>query len=581
MIERLQHVFALSEKGARDFVKAVIWSFVCNVSLMLPVGAVLGTVRHMISSIEDGTSPVQGMWPYIAGAVLVLAVLFVLHYFQYASLYLATYQESASRRISLAETLRRLPLSFFGDRDLSDLTSTMISDCSGLDEMFSHYIPQLYASVLSTAFIGVCMLCIDWRMAIAALWVMPVAVLLTAGSKRLQDAYGTKNILAKRAVTDNIQECLETVRDIKASSRQEEYLAELDKRLIASEKSAISSELVTGVFVSSAQAFLHIGLATTVLVGTGLFAKGELDFLYFLGFLFAAARLYDPLGSVLQNIAATFSAKLKIDRMREILEQPTQTGSDVCEPENFDIVFDHVNFSYRENEGVLKDVSFTAKQGQVTALVGPSGGGKSTACKLAARFWDIQGGRITLGGIDISKIDPETLLKHYSFVFQDVVLFRDTVLENIRLGRRDATDEEVYAAARAARCDEFIRELPDGYNTLVGENGSTLSGGERQRISIARALLKDAPIILLDEATASLDVENETAVQEAISRLVKNKTVLIIAHRMRTVTGADRIVVLADGRVAESGTPEELSRKDGFYARMVKLQTESGNWTLG
>lgn len=580
MIGRLQHVFALSEKGAKDFVKAVAWCFVCNVSLMLPVGAVMAVVQYLLNVLEykDG---VQGnLWTYTGTGLLVLAVLFVLHYFQYAALYLATYKESASRRISLAETLRRLPLSFFGNWDLSDLTATMISDCSSLDQMFSHYIPQLFASIGSTLFIGICMFCFDWRMALAALWVLPVAVILTAGSRKLQDTFGTKNILAKRAVTDGIQECLENIRDIKACSRQKVYLQELDGRLAEAERCAIHSELATGVFVCSAQAFLRIGLATTVLTGVGLMAKGELSFLYFLGFLFAAARLYDPLGLVLQNIAATFSAKLNINRMRAILEQPVQTGSDVCEPDSFDIVFDHVKFSYREDEDVLEDVSFTAKQGQVTALVGPSGGGKSTACKLAARFWDIQGGRITLGGLDIASIDPETLLKHYSFVFQDVVLFRDTILENIRLGRRGASDEEVYAAARAARCDEFIRELPDGYQTMVGENGSTLSGGERQRISIARALLKDAPIILLDEATASLDVENETQVQEAISRLVENKTVLIIAHRMRTVTSADRIVVLDGGKAAEQGTPQELYEKGGVYTRMVKLQSESQNWAL-
>ncbi len=580
MIRRLQHVFALSEKGAKDFVKAVIWCFFCNVSLMFPVGIVMATVQYMLDTLETGGDPAEKVWVYTGIAVLVLAVLFLLHYFQYAALYLATYKESASRRVALAETLRRLPLSFFGNRDLSDLTATMIADCSSLDQMFSHYIPQLFASIFSTLFIGTCMFCFDWRMAAAALWVLPVAVLLTAGSKKLQDMFGTKNILAKRAVADNIQECLETIRDIKACNRQEEYLRGLDEKLEEAEGCAIKSELVTGVVVCTAQAFLRIGLATTVLVGAGLITSGELPFLYFLGFLFAAARLYDPLGLVLQNIAATFNAKLQINRMRTILEQPAQEGSTECDPPNFDITFDHVKFAYREDEGVLNDVSFTARQGEVTALVGPSGGGKSTACKLAARFWDIQEGKITLGGTDISTVDPETLLKHYSFVFQDVVLFRDTVLENIRLGRRGATDEEVYEAARAARCDEFIRELPKGYQTMIGENGSTLSGGERQRISIARALLKDAPIILLDEATASLDVENETAVQEAISRLVKNKTVLLIAHRMRTVTGADKIVVLSDGTVAEQGTPEELYRKNGIYTNMVRLQTESREWSL-
>ena len=572
MIRKLQHVFALSEKGARDFVKAVVWCFLCNVGLMLPVGVVMATLQYLLETLETGGDPAAKVLVYTGGAAAVLALLFLLHWFQYASLYLATYQESAARRIALAETLRKLPLSFFGTRDLSDLTSTMIADCSSLDQMFSHYIPQLFASILSTVFIGVCMFCFDWRMALAVLWVLPAAVLLTAGSKKLQDAFGTRNILTKREVADAIQEDIEAIRDIQSCNRQEACLQELDRRLEAAEQSSIRSELITGVFVCSAQAFLRIGLATTVLVGAELLTGGELSFLYFLGSLFAAARLYDPLGLVLQNIAATFNAKLKIERMRAIQEQPVQTGVETCEPENFDIVFDHVKFAYRDGESVLEDVSFTARQGQVTALVGPSGGGKSTACKLAARFWDIQGGKITLGGIDISTVDPETLLKHYSFVFQDVVLFRDTILENIRLGRRGATDEEVYAAARAARCDEFVRELPEGYQTVVGENGSTLSGGERQRISIARALLKDAPVILLDEATASLDVENETAVQEAISRLVKDKTVLIIAHRMRTVAGADHVVVLADGGVAQEGAPAELLAQNGLYRQMAERQ---------
>ena len=572
MIRKLQHVFALSEKGARDFVKAVAWCFLCNVGLMLPVGVVMATLQYLLETLETGGDPAAKVLVYTAGAAAVLALLFLLHWFQYASLYLATYQESAARRIALAETLRKLPLSFFGTRDLSDLTSTMIADCSSLDQMFSHYIPQLFASILSTVFIGVCMFCFDWQMALAVLWVLPAAVLLTAGSKKLQDAFGTRNILTKREVADAIQEDIEAIRDIQSCNRQEACLQELDWRLEAAEQSSIRSELITGVFVCSAQAFLRIGLATTVLVGAELLTGGELSFLYFLGFLFAAARLYDPLGLVLQNIAAIFNAKLKIERMRAIQEQPVQTGVETCDPENFDIVFDHVKFAYRDGESVLEDVSFTARQGQVTALVGPSGGGKSTACKLAARFWDIQGGKITLGGIDISTVDPETLLKHYSFVFQDVVLFRDTILENIRLGRRGATDEEVYAAAWAARCDEFVRELPEGYQTVVGENGSTLSGGERQRISIARALLKDAPVILLDEATASLDVENETAVQEAISRLVKDKTVLIIAHRMRTVAGADHVVVLADGGVAQEGAPAELLAQNGLYRQMAERQ---------
>ncbi|HIT14684.1 MAG TPA: ABC transporter ATP-binding protein [Candidatus Scatomonas merdigallinarum] len=581
MTKKLQHLFALSEKGAKDLVKAVIWCFVCNVSLMLPVGAVLLTARHLLDSLEKGTSPMNGFWIYAGSGAAVLILLFILHWFQYASLYLATYQESASRRVSLAETLRRLPLSFFGNRDLSDLTSTMIADCSSLDQMFSHYVPQLFASLFSTLVIGIAMFLSDWRMALAVLWVVPAAVLLTAGSKNIQDSFGAKNILNKRAVADCIQEGLETIREIKACSRQKAYMRKLEEKLAAMEKGSIHSELATGVFVCSAQAFLRLGLATTILTGGALLAAGELSFLYFLGFLFAAARLYDPLGLVLQNIAATFNTKLQIQRMRSILEQPVQKGTEDFTPQNYDISFDHVSFAYREGDGVLEDVSFTARQGEVTALIGPSGGGKSTACKLAARFWDASRGTVTLGGIDVSTVEPETLLKYYSMVFQDVVLFRDTVMENIRLGRRDATDEEVLAAARAARCEEFVRNLPQGYQTMIGENGSTLSGGERQRISIARALLKDAPVILLDEATASLDVENESAVQEALSRLLQGKTVLVIAHRMRTVAGADHIVVLERGRVAQQGTPEELMRKGGLYRRMAELQKETAQWKLG
>ena len=580
MTKKLQHVFALSEKGAKDLVKAVIWCFVCNVSLMIPVGVVLFTVQHLLDSMENENNPANGFWMYTGLAAVVLFLLFLLHWFQYASLYLATYKESANRRISLAETLRRLPLSFFGNRDLSDLTSTMIADCSSLDQMFSHYVPQLFASVFSTLVIGAAMFLCDWRMALAVLWVVPVAILLTAGSKKIQDSFGTKNILSKRAVADYIQEGLETIREIKACGRQEIYIDKLEEKLAAMERGSIHSELATGVFVCSAQAFLRLGLASTILTGGMLLAGGELSFLYFLGFLFAAARLYDPLGLVLQNIAATFNTKLQIERMRSILEQPVQEGTEKFTPQNFDIVFDHVSFAYREGDGVLDGVSFIARQGEVTALIGPSGGGKSTACKLAARFWDASGGKVTLGGVDVATVDPETLLKYYSMVFQDVVLFRDTVMENIRLGRRGATDEEVIAAAKAARCDAFIRKLPKGYQTMIGENGSTLSGGERQRISIARALLKDAPVILLDEVTASLDVENESAVQEALSRLLQGKTVLVIAHRMRTVAGADHIVVLENGHVVQQGTPEELMEQGGLYRRMVELQKEASDWKL-
>ncbi len=580
MIAKIQKVFALSERGAKDLVKATLLTIASNLSLMFPVGLLITVLKNLIDAIQNGTSRTEGIWGYTAAALVLVILIYVIHWLQYKSLYIATYTESANRRVGLAEKLRELPLSFFGKRDLSDLTATLMADCSSLEQAFSHYIPQLFGTVISTLLIITGLLCMDWRMGLAVLWVVPFSVLLVAGSKWLQDKFGLRNILAKRAATDGLQELLETVKDIKACNQKENYLAGLVKKLNHSEKSAIHSELTTGVFVSSAQAFLRLGVATTVLVGLNLLTTSQINLTTFLIFLIVAAQVYDPLNACFIHLAATFNAKLQIERMRAIEDEPIQTGTKTYTPQGYDITFQNVRFAYNKNEGVLENVSFTAKQGEVTALVGPSGGGKSTAARLSARFWDSNAGKITLGGVDVTSVEPETLLTHFSIVFQDVVLFHDTVMENIRLGRREATDEEVIAAATAAQCSDFVKKMPNGYNTVIGENGSTLSGGERQRISIARALLKNAPVILLDEATASLDVENETAVQKALSGLIRNKTVLIIAHRMRTVMGADKVVVLADGHVAEMGKPEDLLSQNGIFSRMVALQTESQNWAL-
>ncbi|WOC32468.1 MULTISPECIES: ABC transporter ATP-binding protein [Caproicibacterium] len=580
MIRKIQKTFALSEKGAGDLVRAVLWTIAANLSLMLPVALLVNVLMHLTEAIQKGRNPAAGIWGYTAIGVFLSALIYLVHHFQYGSLYVATYTESAQRRVTLGEKLRELPLSFFGRRDLSDLTATLMADCSSLEQAFSHFIPQLFGTILSTALIAVGLLFFDWRMGLAVLWVLPFSALLIFGSRRLQDRFGTRSILTKRAATDGMQELLETVKDIKACNQKETYLYGLQKKLHRAESAAIHSELATGIVVTSAQAFLRLGIATTVLVGIRLLVAGQISLTVFLIFLVVAAQIYDPLNICFMNLAATFNAKLQIERMRAIEEEPVQTGTKHFAPKRYDIVFDHVRFAYKEDEGVLKDVSFTAKQGEVTALVGPSGGGKSTAAKLAARFWDVNGGRVTLGGVDVSTVEPETLLKNYAIVFQDVVLFHDTVLENIRLGRRDATDSEVLAAAKAAQCDDFVQKMSAGYQTVIGENGSTLSGGERQRISIARALLKNAPVILLDEATASLDVESETAVQQALSELIQNKTVLIIAHRMRTVLGADKVVVLADGKAVEAGVPAELLRQDGTFRRMVSLQSENQNWAL-
>lgn len=580
MSRYLQRKFALSEQGGKDLTKAIFSCALTNIGLMFPMGILLVFLERLLGPLVGIEAPVMGMAGYMGISVLLLAVIFAVERLQYNTTFLASYKESAQMRIRLAERLRTLPLSFFGKRDLADLTTTIMADCAFVEKAFSHFIPELIGALISTMLIGIGFLAADWRMGLAVLWVAPVSFLLAAGTRPMVDRMERRQKGRKIAASDGIQECIENIQDIKANNQREEYLKGLDQKLLNVESITIRLELLNGTLVTASQMFLKIGMATTVLAGASLLVSRSIDFMIFLMFMLAATRLYLPLAGCLQNLSAVYSTLLVVERMKGIEEQPVQQGNKSVSYKGYDIVFDHVGFSYKDGEQVLKDVSFTARQGQVTALVGPSGGGKSTSAKLAARFWDIDKGKITLGGMDISSVDPETLLGSFSIVFQDVVLFNNTIMENIRLGRKGATDQEVINAAGAAQCEEFIRRLPDGYHTRIGENGSTLSGGERQRLSIARALLKDAPVILMDEATASLDVENETLVQEAISNLVKDKTVLIIAHRMRTVAGADRIVVLKDGLVAEQGTPRELMDRNGVYRHMAELQGRSLTWSL-
>lgn len=575
MLKYLRHRYALSLRGAKDMIGAIVFCTLSNLILMLPVSLMYFMVSDLM---HDGMSARTGF--YIGGIIVCLAAIALITYFQYNATYFATYKESGVRRITLAEKLRKLPLSFFGKKDLSDLTSTIMADCATLETASSHWIPELIASLISTTIIAVGLFFFDWRMALASLWVFPIALCIVLFSARVQNALSRRQMEAKMACADGIQECLETVRDLRANNAEAEYLAGLDKKIRYVEKRAIVSELGTAVFVASAQMLLKIGIATTALVGGIMLAQGSIDVLTFFMFLLVASRVYDPMQMALQNLAAVISTRIPCDRMNEILEHPTQTGEEKLTNAGFDIVFDHVAFAYNQNEQVLRDVSFMAKQGEVTALIGPSGGGKTTVSRLAARFWDISRGKITVGGMDISQIDPETLMQLYSIVFQDVTLFNNSIMENIRIGRKDATDAEVIEAAKLAHVDAFAEKMAEGYDTMIGENGSELSGGERQRISIARAFLKDAPIILMDEATASLDVENETAIQQSLSRLIREKTVLIIAHRMRTVSGADKIVVLDDGVVAESGTPAQLMEKDSMYRKMTELQRQSAQWKL-
>lgn len=577
MIQYMQRRFALSHKGAVDAIKGILFCALQNVSFMLPVGL----LYTLVCDLMNNTLTTSRIPFYVIGCIAAAAVILICTRLQYDGTFLTTYVETGVRRVHLAEKLRRIPLSFFGKKDLADLTSSIMNDCAVLEQSQSHFVGPLFGALVSTTVIAVSLLFFNWRMALAAIWPLPVAFAIVALASDVQKRLSRKSMAAKIACEDGIQECMEAMPDLRANNAEKRYLSSLETKIRALESRLVKSELGTAVFVVSASLVLRLGIATTALVGAALLVQGQLDVLTFFMFLLVVSRLYDPLEGSLQNLAAIISTNTNIERMNEILDYPVQTGSETLSNRGCDVTFDHVGFSYDGGETVLKDVSFTAKQGEVTALVGPSGGGKTTISRLAARFWDIKQGKITVGGMDISKIDPEKLMSLYAIVFQDVTLFDNTILENIRIGRKDATDEEVIAAAKLANVDEFAEKLPDKWNSNIGENGCELSGGERQRVSIARAFLKDAPIILLDEATASLDVENETAIQEALSRLIKDKTVLIIAHRMRTVSGADKIVVLKDGTVVEQGTPAALQQQQGIFAHMLQLQAQSQAWAIG
>lgn len=569
MIGKLMRRYALTRQGAIDFIKSTAITTLQNIMLMVPVAI----MYYLAADLINGAVPVNHRYTYIAGCAIILVVFGVVFFLQYNASFFSTYRESEHRRINIAEKLRTLPLSFFGKKDLADLTSTILGDCTVLEHNFSHVMPQFFGAMISTVLIAISLFFFDWRMALAALWVLPIALIIVGCSGNVQRGISRRKRNVAIAQADGLQEYLETIKDLKSYNAEESYLEGLKGRITALEKESFKAELGTAVFVVSASCILRFGIGTVALVGSVLLCSGKLDVLTFFMFILVVSRIYEPMQGTLMNLAAVIAQDVNVERMNEITDYPVQKGSDELDVKSYDIEFSNVSFSYDKNEKVLNDISFTAKQGDVTALIGPSGGGKSTVSKLAARFWDVDGGSIRLGGKDISQVDPEKLLAAYSIVFQDVILFDNTIMENIRIGRKGATDEEVMRAAEEAQCDEFISRLPDGYQTVIGENGSALSGGERQRISIARALLKDAPVVLLDEATASLDAENETYIQEAISRLIKDKTVIIIAHRMRTVSGADKIVVIDGGHVAETGKPSELIKKNGIYAKMVRLQT--------
>ena len=576
--KNFQRKYALTDQGVKNAKKGAFWTVIVNLVVMDGMGILYLLMYGLMGTLTDG-APLPGPALFLGLVIAFVILSFVTHLQQYHATYGLVYNEVKSTRLSLAERLRKLPLGYFGKRDLADLTETLMGDVNRMEHVWSHVLGYLYGAYISTAIIAVCLLVYDWRLTIACLWGVPVAFGLLFGTRKISARASERTKQAAIRVSDGIQEALENVREIRATNQEVRYLAGLNQKIDDHEKVTIQGELGTGIFVNAASVIMRLGVATTILAGASLILSGQIDFMLLFLFLLVITRVYAPFDQSLALIAELFVSQVSADRMNEIYNTPTAEGVERFQPKGHDIVFDHVGFAY-DKKKVLDGVSFTAREGEVTALVGPSGSGKSTCARLAARLWDVTEGTIRVGGVDISTVDPEALLTDYSMVFQDVVLFDDTVMENIRLGKRGATDEEVRASAEAANCGEFIRRLPQGYDTPIGENGAKLSGGERQRISIARALLKNAPIVLLDEATASLDVENETKVQGALSRLLAGKTVLVIAHRMRTVAGADHIVVLENGHVAEQGTPAELMERGGLYRRMVELQSESARWKL-
>ena len=574
-----QHKYALSEQGVKNVKQGTLWTVIVNLVVMGGMGILFLMMSRYMDTLTAGAELPRAL-PILLLVLAFVVLSFLTHLQQYKATYGLVYGEVKNVRISLAERLRRLPLGYFGKRDLADLTETIMGDVNRLEHVWSHCLGYLYGSYVSTAIIAVMLFAYNWKLALACLWGVPVAFALLFGSRKLAKRNSEITKAAGIQVSDGIQETLENIREVRATNQEDRFLKELGDKIDHHEATMIRGELSTGIFVNAASVIMRLGVATTILTGTTMILSGQIDFMTLFMFLLVITRVYAPFDQALALIAEMFVSQVSANRLMEIQDARTAEGADHFTPHGHDIVFRNVGFAYDDKQ-VLDGVSFTAREGEVTALVGPSGSGKSTCARLAARLWDIDKGSIEVGGVDIATIDPEVLLTDYAMVFQDVVLFDDTVMENIRLGRHGATDEEVIRAARAANCEEFVSKLPRGYDTPIGENGAKLSGGERQRISIARALLKNAPIVLLDEATASLDVENETKVQGALSRLLQGKTVLVIAHRMRTVEAADHIVVLAEGKVAEEGRPEDLLQKDGgIFRRMAELQTASAGWSI-
>ncbi|SFE71726.1 ABC transporter ATP-binding protein [Peptostreptococcus sp. D1] len=561
--------YAMTEIGARNLKKSIFSHTILNLTKMFPPIIAFTFLFQYLGKVEglEGSLKLSN-YVYIGLIITMIVIMYFVARWDYVRLYNNVYEETASSRIDLANRMKKLPLSYFGKRDLTDLATTMMGDITLYEEIFSHAVPHIYSTSISTAIIALMILSYNWKLGASALWVIPISILIFSLSKRKQRKTVDKWIKASRMVFDDLQEKIEQIGEIKSYNLEEKTIKVFFDKLKNATKVKLETEFVSGISIAFAGILLKLGIVTVSIVGAGMLIAGEINVLVYIAFLLLTASIYLPIESILAFMAMINLLDGVVTRMKEIKTMPIQEGKSYMNIKNYDIEFKDVYFGY-DDYSVINGVSFTAKQGEVTALIGPSGSGKTTLTKLAARFWDIDKGKILLGGEDIGKVDPETLLKSFSIVFQDVVLFNASIKDNIKIGKKGATDEEIIRAAKIARCDEFIAKMPDGINTVIGENGERLSGGERQRLSIARAILKDAPIILMDEATASLDVENESLIQEALSELIKNKTVIVIAHRMRTIRNADKIVLLNHGKIESLGTDEELREKSDLYQYMI------------
>ncbi|EMB22644.1 ABC transporter ATP-binding protein [Treponema denticola] len=601
----LKRFFALSDAGMRNLRSSITLGVIINLFLMVPLGLSLYVLQYFLARIMQQGFQVPNVWEVSAAALAIIVVLFILEKLKYGRMYNGAYEEAANVRISLAESLRKLPLSYFGKQDLSYLTSTLLNDVTTIEEALSNVVPEMFSGIISILIAAGLLALLDWRMTIALFVCAFAGFFIVVGCRRLSERKMKSVIVRKDSIYDSLQQMIENVKVLKSSDKKAEYVQKLKTDITEATGAALKSEASIGALMFGVAMFIRFGFPLVISYGAFLLAQGQIELLTYIVFLLVSCRIFDPLTTVFMLLAEFFYTLIAVERKQAIVNYPAQTGSETFNPNGYDISYDNVSFSYNEStskgaggiggssddnsmadstannteEDTVRGISFTAKQGEITALVGHSGCGKSTIARLAARFWDASSGTVSIGGVDVSTVEPETLLGAFSIVFQDVVLFNDTVYNNILIGNRNATREQVLAAAKAAQCDSFIEKLPQGYDTEIGENGYTLSGGERQRLSIARALLKDAPIILLDEATAALDPENETLIQHAISTLIKNKTVIVIAHRLRTVETADKIIVLNKGAIAETGTHSELMEKNGIYREMYRLQRESDQWS--